>query len=299
MSSCSPLPIQLTVAGGRRKPSQPSLDEKLTTLSKALMELIAWDQANHSILLKVDETAVLQQAEAFLSRQAQCHPGQASPFIIGMAGGSASGKTTLKRRLLDLLELEAAQETRFVDALGLDDYYHDTQQARKQLGSRFLVETNLDTPSALDLELAQKHLHLIQQGHAVWTPSYSMETGRLEHGANLKNPAPFFVVEGLFTFSPQPMRQLMDLRIFVDTDEDTRTARWWARVQQRDSEPTEAHQALFTRAMAMHQLVVEPTKDMAEIHLNGAPDLAHIEEVTHRLAQILVRTFSPTVPVAL
>ena len=132
-------------------------------------------------------------------------------LVIGIAGGTGSGKTTLMKNLI----------TRFggaVTVLSHDNYYrrHDELplEERSQL--------NYDEPAALETDLMARHLELLRQGQAIDCPVYDFSAHNRSDETVRVEPQPVIIVEGILIFENKALRELMDIRIFVDTDADIR-----------------------------------------------------------------------------
>ena len=128
-------------------------------------------------------------------------------LVIGIAGGTGSGKTTLMKNLI-------SHFGGMVTVLSHDNYYkrHDELplEQRSQL--------NYDEPDALETDLMAQHLDLLRQGHAIDCPVYDFSNHNRSDETIRIEPNPVIIVEGILIFENQPLRELMDIRIFVDTD---------------------------------------------------------------------------------
>ena len=266
--------------------------------------LIQWDQKAHSIpvLSSVKLPELLKAAATFLQRQNAGSAATPTPFMIGMAGGTASGKTTIKQEWLKLFPRQANRLAGWTqkangpitDNVELDNYYRDFSKPRAEMGDgRFFFETNLDTPDTVKLSKAARHLTRIKNGQAVRMPSYSFSDSSNTSGQQLKTPAPFFVAEGIFTFVPPQLRKLFDLTVFVDASEAVRGERWWKRAAERKLARDKAGLAMFNRGMTEHNRHVEPTKDQAQVVINSAAPLNEVRDTLRRMTALLVKTFYP------
>ncbi len=280
------------------------LEGKLAGYELGWNQLIAWDRQAHPV--PVLETVRLPQlmasARTFLQRQAASGASTPVPFMIGMAGGTASGKTTIKNEWLKMFPRQAnrlfgwrqRKQGPVTEEIELDNYYRDMSRQYKQLGGeRFFRETNLDIPDTVSLNKAARNLARLKNGQAVRAPKYDFSDCSRRKGYDLKVPAPFVVAEGLFTLVPEPLRKLFDLKVFVSADYETRATRWWARAPERNLD-NDAGRAMFERGMAEHERHVEPTKAHADVVLNSAAPLKDMRDTLRRMTALLVRTFTPT-----
>jgi uridine kinase len=177
-------------------------------------------------------------------------------LIIGIAGGSGSGKSTVVKRILG--QLPAGE----VQVIAQDAYYRDrsdyTPEERKRI--------NFDHPSSIEFPLLVSHLNELSAGRAVQMPVYSYVTCTRAAETITVNPARVVVVEGILIFTWKPLRDMMDIKVFVDADADERLMRIIRRdVHQRGRNYMEAlnHYARFVKPM--HQMFIEPSKRFADI----------------------------------
>lgn len=273
----------------------------LNAYRQDLEALHQWNQSlPNPVFLKLDMDKLIAAARRFITERNQKPVYVPHPFMIGIAGGTASGKTTIKKEWVKHFEAAASHHSPWedhhgpiVDETDLDSYYQDTSTRRKRLGDQaFFSQTNLDEPGALDLELASRHIQRLKRGEAVRKPSFSYPDSARQDGTRLKLPTPFYVVEGLFTLLPGPIHRVLDMKVFVAIDKATQSERWWNRVRSRGV-PDQAAQPLYDRAFSMHDTHVEPTRQQAEIVINGNANQQQTDEAIQRLTQILLKHFYP------
>ena len=136
-------------------------------------------------------------------------------LIIGVAGGTASGKTTVCQRILEELGLRDCL------ILSFDSYYKElTKEEREDLSQK-----NWDHPDALDFDLAYSSLLELMKGNDVWIPDYCFKTNSRKEKWIVGKYSPIVIFEGIYALYDEKMRTLMDLKIFVKTDDDIRLAR--------------------------------------------------------------------------
>ena len=199
-------------------------------------------------------------------------------LVIGIAGGTGSGKTTLMKNLI-------SQFGGNVTVLSHDNYYrrHDelTYEERCQI--------NYDEPAALETELMAVHLDKLRHGDAIDCPVYdftqhnrSNETVRIE-------PRPVIIVEGILIFADESLRQLMDIKIFVDTDDDLRQCRRIKRDVNKRGRSLESVLTQYqTTVKPMHEKYVEPSKRFAHIVVpEGGRNYVALDMVTGRIQRHL------------
>ncbi len=202
------------------------------------------------------------------------------PLIVGIAGGSGSGKTTLVREILKLLPGKA------VVVSEQDAYYKDS--AHLPLEERRAI--NYDHPAALDNALLLQHLTQLRRGKAVDKPVYDFITHTRRPQTVPVEPADVIIVEGILVLENRRLRELMDLKLFVDTDPDIRFIRRLTRdLEERGrSLDSVVHQYLST-VRPMHLEFVEPSKRYADVIIpEGGHNEAAIEMIAARLERILL-----------
>ncbi|MGM0602118.1 MAG: uridine kinase [Bacillota bacterium] len=175
-------------------------------------------------------------------------------FLIGIAGGTASGKTTLAEILKKYFQDD-------VIILKHDYYYHDR--------SYFDVpddKINFDHPDAFETELLVDHLKLLQKNKSIQRPVYSYRTNKRLSETKTIQPAPIIIVEGILIFHYKILREIFDLKIYVDTDADIRLLRRITRDIRERNRTFESVKKQYLRTVKpMHQKFVEPSKYSADI----------------------------------
>ncbi len=176
--------------------------------------------------------------------------------IIGVAGGTASGKTTLVRKLQEAFVEE--------DVLTLcHDFYY---KAHNELCLEERAQLNYDHPNAFDTDMMIEHIKALREGKTIERPVYSFsEHNRLEQTITVK-PAKVIILDGILILENKELRDLMDIRLFVDTDDDARLARRLVRdVQERGRDMNSVLKQYFSTVKPMHRDFVEPSKRYANI----------------------------------
>ena len=182
-----------------------------------------------------------------------------TPMLIGIAGGTGSGKSTFAKGL----------RKRFGDSISVISYdnYYKRQDA---LPMEERVKTNYDCPDALETELLIEHLALLKSGCAADVPVYDFcihtRTDEVIHTC----PTPVIIVDGILTFSDERLRDMFDLKIFVDADADERILRRLRRdVTERGRDIDGVINQYVETVKPMHGIYVEPTKKYADVIING------------------------------
>ena len=177
-------------------------------------------------------------------------------LIIGIAGGSGSGKTTLACRLKALF---GEDEVRLISH---DSYYkrHD------ELPYEERCKLNYDHPDGFDTPLMVAHLRELRAGHPVQVPVYDYTIHNRSDKTVTVQPAPVIIVEGILIFDSPELCDLMDMKVFVDTDADVRILRRIMRdVKQRGRSLDSVVQQYLTTVKPMHEQFVEPSKRYADL----------------------------------
>ena len=199
-------------------------------------------------------------------------------LVIGIAGGTGSGKTTLMQNIM-------AQFEGMVTVLSHDNYYkrHDELTFEERSG------LNYDEPDAIETSLMVKHLEQLRNGQAIDCPVYdftrhnrSDETMRLE-------PKPVIIVEGILIFENEPLRNLMDIRLFVDTDADVRLCRRIKRDVNKRGRTLESVLTQYqTTVKPMHEKYVEPSKKYANLVIpEGGKNMVALDMILGRIQKHL------------
>ena len=179
-----------------------------------------------------------------------------APFVIGVAGGSGSGKTTVVRRIIGSIGDDQ------VTVLEHDRYYRD----RNDLRLEERAALNYDHPDSLETDLLVRHLHELRAGRPVEVPEYDFARYARQSETVTALPRKAIIVEGILIFADAALRGLMDVKVFVDADDDTRFIR---RLQRDISERGRTVQSVIDQYLStvkpMHLEFVEPSKRYADI----------------------------------
>ena len=176
--------------------------------------------------------------------------------IIGIAGGTGSGKTTVVKRIVEALP------PHYVAVVPLDSYYNDTTGMTEE--DRRAI--NFDHPDAFDWTLLIDHVKRLRRGEAVEQPTYSyLISNRLPETVHVE-PKPVILIEGIMTLVNKELRDMMDIKIFVDTDSDERLIR---NIQRDVVERGRTVEMVIDRYLdvlkPMHEQFIEPSKKYADI----------------------------------
>ncbi len=176
--------------------------------------------------------------------------------IIGIAGGTGSGKTTVVRKIAKALPPHCAA------VIPLDSYYNDTSDLTPEERSAI----NFDHPDAFDWKLLTEHIKKLKNGEAIEQPTYSyIESNRQKETIHVE-PKPVIIIEGIMTLHYKKLRDMMDLKIFVDTDSDVRLIRNIRRDVVERGRTVDMVLDRYEKVLKpMHEQFIEPTKKFADI----------------------------------
>lgn len=200
-------------------------------------------------------------------------------LIIGIAGGTGSGKTTVTNKILDHLERDR------VVVIQHDSYYHDISRH----GGLNPAEVNFDHPDSLETDLLIRHVEELREGRAVDQPIYNFTTHQRMDTTRRVLPRETIIIDGILIFVDRRLRDLMDIKIFVDTDADERLIR---RIRRDILERGRSMESVLDQYMRtvkpMHLEFVEPSKVWADVIIpRGAENTVAIDMVVARITTML------------
>lgn len=197
------------------------------------------------------------------------------PLVIGLAGGTGSGKTSVANKILDRLDKD------HIVVIQHDSYYRDIEQYAGLTPDKI----NFDHPDSLETDLLIRHLKELCLGKTVYQPIYNFATHRRMVETSLTQPKDIIIVDGILIFVEKNLRELMDIKIFVDTDADERLVRRIRRdiLERGRSVDTVMNQYLGT-VKPMHLEFVEPSKHWADVIIpRGAENTVAIDMLVTKI----------------
>ncbi|GMR70436.1 uridine kinase [Aerococcus viridans] len=201
------------------------------------------------------------------------------PIIIGVTGGTGSGKTTVTRKIIEEFgDVSLAY-------IPQDAYYKD--QSHLTMDERVL--TNYDHPFAFDNDLLSDHIRQLLDGQAVQMPVYDFtQHNRAEETIRVE-PKEVIIIEGILIFSDNELRDLMDIKVFVDTDDDIRIIRRIKRDMAERGRSLDSIIDMYTSIVKpMHEQFIEPTKKFADIIIpEGGSNNVAIDLMTTKIRSII------------
>ena len=201
------------------------------------------------------------------------------PYIIGIAGGSGSGKSTFAKRLKQAFPEQVA-------LISCDNYYlpHDDLPLEQR------AHLNYDAPEALEFDLMVRHLEQLKRGEIALCPVYDFTRHTRSEAVTEIPPRPIILIDGILIFHDPALRACMDLKIYVETDADERILRRARRdIRDRGRDLDSVIQQYLSTVKPMHNTYVEPTKVYADIILNGGKNHQAFTLVKTQIAQLLSR----------
>ncbi|MBR6502025.1 MAG: uridine kinase [Clostridia bacterium] len=199
------------------------------------------------------------------------------PYVIGIAGGSGSGKSTFASRLKEAFPTQ-------VSLVSCDNYYipHDDLSLEER------AKLNYDAPEALEFDLMVQHLEQLKNGQAALCPVYDFTLHTRSQSVTKIEPRPIILIDGILIFHDEALRECMDLKIYVETDADERILRRAKRdMQERGRDLDGVIDQYLSTVKPMHNTYVEPTKVFADIILNGGKNEQAFALVKTQIEQLL------------
>ena len=206
-------------------------------------------------------------------------PGRPAPIIIGIAGGTGSGKTTVANVILARVGAER------IALLAHDAYYRDLHELAR--GQRDGI--NFDHPDSLETDLMVRHLEALRDWQPIDVPIYDFTAHTRTRATQRVEPQPVVLVEGILVFADAALRQLFDVKIFVDTDPDVRFIRRLQRdIDERGRTLASVIQQYQSTVRPMHLEFVEPSKRYADVIIpEGGLNTVAMDMVVARMQTLL------------
>ena len=177
-------------------------------------------------------------------------------FVIGIAGGTGSGKTTVVNQIIN--ELPADE----VCVISQDSYYNQTDNLTYEERTKI----NFDHPRAIDFELLVEHIKALKEGNIIEQPVYSFVAHNRTKDTIKTHPRKVIIIEGILIFNSKELRNLCDIKVFVHADADERLIRRVRRdIKERGRDIDEVLSRYQSTLKPMHQQFIEPTKNYADI----------------------------------
>lgn len=176
-------------------------------------------------------------------------------LIIGIAGGSGSGKTTVVKEVMNKFSAEE------VAIISQDSYYKDSSHITIEERSNI----NFDHPESIEFDLLVNHMHQLRNGYKIEQPNYDYITSSRLKETNAIHPKQVIIVEGILLFSDKRVRDLCDIKVFVDADPDDRLIRIIGRDMRERGRTAQQVIERYDIVKEMHIQFIEPTKRFADV----------------------------------
>ncbi len=202
-----------------------------------------------------------------------------SALVVGIAGGTGSGKTTVAKTIAAALPIDRVAMVEY------DAYYRD----RPDLAPESRAQLNFDHPDALETELFVRHLAELKEGRGIDMPIYDFKNHRRRAESRRVEAAPVVIVEGILVFTDGRVRELLDMKIFVDTDADIRVFRRIRRdMEQRGRTFDSIREQYYRTVRPMHLQFVEPSKRWADLIIpEGGNNKVALDLIIAKLESVL------------
>lgn len=240
--------------------------------------------------LKSEDSILVSYKPAIISKLAKYLSGHVTrPASIGIAGETASGKSTITLDIIDTIK-SFATEFEIEDAItrvNTDDYYYDRSDMVKAAGSfaEFAKNYDLDVPQALELELMSEHIKELLTGKSVFLPKYDMSgTAKRFDNHTLAHPSKIIISEGLFALT-EKIKDAFDFKIYVDVRPEVQKERFFVRATERDL--GESAKGIYKNASQKAEIYIRPCKNDADIVLSGEAVRARYKAFLNKLINIV------------
>ena len=226
---------------------------------------------------------VIKKIAAYLSGRIKM------PASIGIAGETASGKSTITMDLIDTIESFATEFNidDVITRVNTDDYYYDRSEMVKAAGSfsEFAKHYDLDVPQALELELMSKHIKELLSGKVTYLPKYDMSGTAIRHdNYQLAKPSKIIISEGLFTLT-EKVKDAFDFKIYVDIAEDIKKERFYVRAKERDL--GDSADFIYKNANEKAEVHIRPCKAHADIVLSCSADRIKYKNFLNKIIRVI------------
>ena len=211
------------------------------------------------------------------------------PASIGIAGETASGKSTITMDLIDTIESFATEFNidNAITRVNTDDYYYDRSEMVKAAGSfsEFAKHYDLDVPQALELELMSKHIMELLSGKETYLPKYDMSGTAIRHdNYTLAKPSKIIISEGLFTLT-EKVKDAFNFKIYVDIDEKIKKERFYIRAKERDL--GDSADFIYKNANDKAEVHIRPCKKYADIVLSGSAERIKYKNFLNKIIGVI------------
>lgn len=250
--------------------------ELINSIVEALKEIIEEDKKQKQpLFIKVADNFIMNFARKVVQEKQKT-------FLIGIAGESASGKTTFVDNTVKSCVKDHIEGIYTI--ISCDDYFHDTSKELINAGgyeNLFKTGFSFDTPKAMNLDLMKSHLIELKRGKSVVSPRYDFVTCESFMDGEVKKPAQVILNEGLYVLN-EGMREIMDVKVYIYTPLDIIKKRWYRRAESRGKTGAAADMQ-FNNVNNAAKTYIRPSMEIADVILNGMVEIDYIEVITKKI----------------
>ncbi|MBR1460803.1 hypothetical protein IJ596_04140 [bacterium] len=256
---------------------------RVDEIINSLKQIFEQEQSSEdSILISYKPSAIYKLADYISGRISRS-------ASIGIAGETASGKSTITLDIIDTINSFATEFdlNNIITRVNTDDYYYDRSDMVKAAGSfaEFAKHYDLDVPAALELELMSKHIKELLSGKSVYLPKYDMSgTAKRYDDYTLAEPSKIVISEGLFTLT-EKIKDAFDFKIYVDVRHHVQKERFYIRAAERDL--GDSADTIYENASQKAEVYIRPCKKDADIVLSGESDRARYKEFLNKIISVV------------
>jgi uridine kinase len=242
--------------------------------------------------LKSEDSILLSYKPEVISKLARYISGHVTrPASIGIAGETASGKSTITYDIIDTINSFSEENNieNLITRVNTDDYYYDRSEMVKKAGSfaNFAKHYDLDVPQALELELMSKHIKELLSGNSVYLPKYDMSGTAIRYdNYTLAQPSKIIISEGLFTLT-EKIKDAFDFKIYVDVRHHIQKERFYIRAAERDL--GSSADTIYENASQKAEIYIRPCKEHADIVLSGESARIRYKNFLNKILKIVTQ----------
>lgn len=250
--------------------------ELITTIVESLKQILEEDkQEKQPLFIKISDGFIMNIARKVVQEKKRT-------FLIGIAGESASGKTTFVDNTVKACVKDKIEGVYTV--VRCDDYFKDTSKELKEAGNYerlFKTGFSFDTPNVINLDIMKQHLIDLKRGKAIISPRYDFVTCESFMDGEIKKPARVILNEGLYVLN-EGLREVMDVKVYVFTPLDVLKDRWYKRAASRGKIGLAAD-LQFRDVNKTAQEYIRPAMKIADVVINGLVEIDYIEIITDKI----------------
>lgn len=250
--------------------------ELITMIVDSLKQILEEDkQHKQPLFLKISDNFIMNIARKVVQEKKKT-------FLIGIAGESASGKTTFVDNTMRTCVKDEIDGMYTV--IRCDDYFKDTSKELREAGNYenlFKTGFSFDTPDVINLDLMKEHLLDLKHGKAIIAPRYDFVTCESFPDGEIKKPAKVLLNEGLYVLN-EGLREIMDVKVYVFTPLEILKERWYKRAATRGKTGAAADMQ-FSDVNKTAQQYIRPTMEIADVIINGLVEIDYIEIITDKI----------------